>query len=518
MKINIHLLLLAIFSFLFIYGCSENQGSTNGNMNNQLVVDDTQQISGTYNTLSSPDVQTDLQPKIPIPDDEILLQLINSNIDDDKNDEQILILKKRDSQDAVIKIAVIDFDIVRNRYTIPWESDTGAVNIRSFNISLMDIIGDHKLEIVCTGKNADGWQTIDIFRRTRTSGKPVLYYTSILNIAVNGDITIEEKERESGYLSGEKTGQSFPVTTLMNDTDSDNIFDLIKTSYYWKHQDNKYVEVQRKKIPGQEIEDNQLKELFTQNDDALSDFISGPWSKTSNSGNSDSKTNPVIFFEPETERISFYYEDILEIYSWQDSTRILLNKISIKGLNILINYITIRIYIYIQSLENIRITVYDSNSQHGVSKNNTTWSGEYFRIGKEMQNLLAAENTYGNEHTPEKPDLSGYYQSNTGSELFFDFPLFTMKDTDDSYKGGFSVYSINDFILILKITDHSGLVSDTKTFKIDYLETETETEIIRTLYMYPGIVGIYGFKPLSIDFLRFEQIETIEADVIEETE
>ena len=515
MKTIFYIILSIFLFFLSVTGCSENAEPENKDLSNQLPADTTPEYGGVQNTPYSPEVQIDNTPKVPIPEDEILLQVMNINIDEDNFDEQILILKKRDSQDSVIKIAVVDFDIVRNRYTTPWFGETGAVNISSFSLSLIDIIGDHKLEIVCTGIDTNGWQTLDLFRRTRSAGKPGLYYTSIFNIAVNGDITIEEIDRDRGYQSGQKTGQSFPITTLMSDIESENIFDLIKTSYYWKHQDNKYIEIQKVKIPGEEIENNQLAELFKQNDQALIDFLSGPWSKISTAGNADYNTDPLIFFEPAIEKITFYSGDIQETFTWQYSSRNRPRSLSIKGQNTLVNYMTVNIYIYIESLENINIVVFDSNAQRGIPKRNNNWSGNYYKLTKNLQDLLSPENLRNGDNNPEKPDLSGFYLSDTGIELFFDSSEFTMKEENNELKGGFSIYTAEDFILVLKAIDPTGIASVTRTYKIDYLEKVRETQIIRTLYLVPGTVGIYGFKPSSIEYLRFEQIETIEADETE---
>ena len=95
----------------------------------------------------------ELTPKVPLDEREKLIKVINTNLDLDTNDEQILVLRQKEDPQGVLKIAVIDYDPVRTTYSRTWESLTNATNLRLLEISLTDVVGDHNLEIVCRGMN-----------------------------------------------------------------------------------------------------------------------------------------------------------------------------------------------------------------------------------------------------------------------------------------------------------------------------------------------------------------------------
>ena len=92
---------------------------------------DPSQKTGIYMTEGSSTIY--MQAKIPLDPGEQLIEVLNTNLDLDSHDEQILILKRKGEAAAPIKIAVVDFDTIRSRYLRSWESLTNAANIRTFN-------------------------------------------------------------------------------------------------------------------------------------------------------------------------------------------------------------------------------------------------------------------------------------------------------------------------------------------------------------------------------------------------
>src|SRR6056297_1323358 len=103
-------------------------------------------------------------PRVQLPQDYQLVQLIDVNIDLDRHEEQILVAQNRVSETNSIGVFVADYDEIRNRYTIVWSSDTLAMQRKGLQVTVLDTTGDHNLEIICNGITDRGHQTIDVFR------------------------------------------------------------------------------------------------------------------------------------------------------------------------------------------------------------------------------------------------------------------------------------------------------------------------------------------------------------------
>src|SRR5512136_2734206 len=90
-------------------------------------------------------------PKVPLERGEVLASVLNCNLDLDASEEQILVLRSQEEPDAPLRIAVADYDSVRGTYIRSWEGPTSATNLRLFEVSIQDLVGDHNQEIVCRG-------------------------------------------------------------------------------------------------------------------------------------------------------------------------------------------------------------------------------------------------------------------------------------------------------------------------------------------------------------------------------
>ena len=151
--------------------------------------------------------EQDLTPKAPLEPGEKLLKVINLNLDLDRQEEQILIFRGEDSMDSTIHIAVLDYEEVIKDYRRTWKGSTLATDIRSFSVSLADLIGDHNLEIICAGMSSDNRQSLTIFRKTKQANKTGLFYTDILRLRANGTIEILEITRSHSYEAGMTSGK-----------------------------------------------------------------------------------------------------------------------------------------------------------------------------------------------------------------------------------------------------------------------------------------------------------------------
>jgi Pallilysin beta barrel domain len=447
-------------------------------------------------------------PKVTLNPNDFLIDLIDTNIDLDSHDEQILIVKDNSSNNSSVRVLVADFDNIMNSYSVSWEGVTGSDNIRSLSISLKDITGDHNLEIVVSGTDLDGKETLNIYRRTPSQDGIVIYFSEILNLIADGNIEIKEQQRTQAYQTGISGGMSFPVIVTTSDNESDNILDLIQTTYFWRNQESVYKLISTDKIKGEEIENSKLRELYRSDRNFFKSYLNGPW-MLSNSDNNLSYHNPVVYFDNEKKQIIFSNNDFLEIYLWESSSKTLSNTLQITCKNDLVPFLDVTISVRVLDMNTINIKFRDNSIRTNRNTDNQAWTGNYFMLNPDIQKNII-EDFRSVSKDDEIPVLSGYYRSDIGDEFSFNLPNFTLKTENDILNGGFYLFDNGLKIAEFKILDKNNLVKYILTYKYDYFEEINEIEIIRTLILIPGKLTIKGFLESGEQFSRFIQIEQIE--------
>jgi len=435
-----------------------------------------------------------LNPKAPPDPGEQLLRVINANLDLDANDEQILVVRRKEAPEAPLKIVVIDYDAIRASYARSWESQTDASNLRLFEVSLKDLVGDHNLEIVCRGMNAQGELTLNVFRKAPSPNGLGLYFTDILRVVSDGSIEIEEFERPESYRLGQKNGPSFSVSSFSQDRESKNILDRIRRTYHWQYQQNRYVLTKTEKLPGAVVAERQLQELFRDAAvEPFEEFLAGPWYLSSAKDREE-----LILFLPGERRIAIYTGQVQEIYSWQASFRSLSNRLLIFGANESIESITKRFSVDVVSLNTIDVSIWGSEQWDQSS-------GRFLKLTEELQGSLP-----GAERPRARPvalKLDGLYQSGAGIRLIFEAPNFTWIDEKRSFSGGYAIFALDHDVLYLQGMDDNGMPGETAAYIMEYTEKKEGEYLYRNLALTPGRIGVQGIRPVSETRLLFEQME-----------
>jgi hypothetical protein len=430
--------------------------------------------------------------KVPMFPEDSLLNILDGNIDDDEFEEQIVIYKKHDDPADKIHILVVDFDTVRGSFVPAWEAVTGATNVRSFYLYLDDLIGDNNPEIICLGMNNEGNQSLDIYRRNMGGTGIILSFYPILSLDVQGTIEIEELKRSELYSLEKQKGESFPVVTFSEDPVSENSLDLIKKTYLWKFQDNRYIEVREEKIEGVEIEEKQLTELFEGGEELFEEFLDGPWGKVT--GINTELSSPIIYFDNSERTIVFYSGVVQEVFTWKSSHRTIYKGLYINTANELIPTIAKPVSISVVNLDTIRIHIKGSES----------WDGSYIKMSEAQQ-----KEYYTRRETAvhlSEIGLAGLFKNENKVEIYFDRPYFTMREDGLELSGGYSVFSIGEDILELKILEENGLTREMRTYKIDLEEVVQEESTIRTLVLTPVTLNIGGIIEEGVSIIQLQQI------------
>jgi hypothetical protein len=510
MKTSILPLLLISFIGFTLFCCRQTGESATSYLNEAKEISLGDSGSGSETSQQQRDdyVEEDKPvPRVSLPPDAQLIQLLEVNLDLDRNDEQILALKDTSSGSSAIRLLIADYDTIRDRYVVTWSGRTKTNSRRSFNISVIDVTGDHNLEILCSGITEEGLQTIDIFRRTTSPDQLGLYFESILSIAVKGTIELLEQRRAQSYQKGQRSGNAYPVLTTTRDERSERLGDIIKATYVWRSGSGSYRRVKTEKIPGQEIEDTHLRELLRGGKENFEAFLHGPWLLTDQS--EALSRRHIIHFDEVNETLTLYSGSIQESYVWTNSYRFLADSISISGDNTIVPFMRIYLSVFVEDLSTVRITTYDVNSHNGSRSTNSTWSGTYQKLGPSMQKSFLRLPLNMQENVA-RPGLTGMYRNDSGMSFFFDPPYFTLHENNETIRGGFSTYTFGTDILDLRILDDNGLVVDRRTYSFDFIEEESETEILRRLVLRPGRVERTGFIPTDSKALIFQQREIIQ--------
>jgi hypothetical protein len=438
----------------------------------------------------------DHQPvaKVPVERGESLASVLNCNLDLDVSEEQILVLRRKEEPEAPLRIAVADYDSVRGSYTRSWEGPTSATNLRLFEISLQDLVGDHNQEIVCRGVNGQGELVLDVFRKTPSPTGLGLYFTEICQIASDGSIEIEEVHRADAYRLGQKNGPSYPIHAYSRDKLSANLLDRIKYTYQWQYQQNRYVLTGETRLPGIVVEEAQLRDLFSDPSvEHFEQYIAGPWLASGSRGQEE-----IILFDTEARQIAIYSGQVEEIYEWQTSFRSFSNRLYILAANESIASVRKRITVEVVALNTIEVSVLGTEEWDRSS-------GRYLKLTDELQNDLLADSAVKSEAAA--PQLRGVYRGTEGAEIIFDPPRFTWIEAARQYSGGYAVFRLDRDVLYLKGLDERGLPIGETAYLLEYAEAMEGTVQVRRLTLTPGRLGVHGAEAISEKKLVFEQRE-----------
>ena len=104
-------------------------------------------------TVKQPQRSERLFSAIPLETNETLLDLYSFNLDPDDEEEQILVIRRADDQNGLIRIVVADYSQQSRRWLRTWSGETLATNIKTFQITISDLLGSHEVNIICTGMN-----------------------------------------------------------------------------------------------------------------------------------------------------------------------------------------------------------------------------------------------------------------------------------------------------------------------------------------------------------------------------
>ncbi len=436
---------------------------------------------------SGPTVRVDLVPGALVAD------VLETNLTGNNFEEQIVAFLDPSGGHGRIEVAVIENDILGRGYQLVWQGHTDAANLRGLRISAEDVTGDFEPEIIITGVDPDGRETLNIF--ARTPERTELRYTGIASISSSGTIEFERSSRDDSYNLREQMAEPFVIVAQAEDPDSENILDLIETRFTYSHSDGTFVQQEERFLSGGVVEQNQLQVLFRSGADEFATFLSGPWYRETGEGLS------IVTFDTRGDRVVFNGGDMQETFDWELSRKTISSGVQIMLRNRNIRSMNTFVRIRVLALDQIVVDLHDRSR----------WDGTYRRVSSSLLTTLTQAN--GGRTQPATLQLDGTYSDDSGVELHFVGGRFELSESGTRYQGTAAVYRLqNDdrYVLELVKFDDTARRVGRRVYTFTHDIASHSDRIIRTLELQPARLTVNGVSSAPGNRLLLEQIELTE--------
>jgi hypothetical protein len=445
-------------------------------------------------------------PRVSIDPQYTVLQVLNVNLDQDADEEQVIAVKRITDMGSPVRLLVVDADPMRGTYYFQsWDTDTSATDSRVFSLAAKDLIGDHSLQIVASGMNEVGKLTLDVFRQQPPSQGKGLIYKPVCQLVAD-EINVDESERPDSYTTDPKQGAAFPVIAYLRDPDSQNVMDLVRIRYAWSAAAARYVPGAAEKIPGEEVQQAQLRTLFTApGEQAFEQFISGSWvqAQVSTSPKARDAYFSIIDFDPLRRKISISSGNTQEAYLWSESYRTIYNSLRAIGQNeTVLNIQLIRtFFITVNDPNTITVTIIGNDSGDSPS-------ATYTRVNDEIrQKLIDRPDT---QAILSPLSLLGRYSGRQGLSIDFQSPHVTWTDNVRQRTGTYVLFSLaGGTILTTRFRSETGEPDQINSWLVDYKEKRDSSTTTRTLGLSPIQLTVNGFEEANGDDLSVQQVQDL---------
>ncbi len=449
------------------------------------IVDATAGDAPAFETTSA---ETRPSANIPLSGAETLLDVLAFNLDADQEDEQVLVVKRSD--ELPVRILVADYDPEAREWIRSWEGATAATKIKTFQVTVNDLVGDRNLDLVCSGMDEEGEQTLTVFWRSVSTEEPAAY-VRIASIRADS-IIVEETDRPESYKLGQTNGESWKISAYSRDEESENLLDQVRETWAFSFRDGVYVSEGLEKIPGAQIEQRTIARLLTGDADAFERFLDGIWYRETDSPNGPNAR--LVVFDPFADEIHFIADGLIESYGWEDShaTRY---GIFIGGRSMAVASMRRLMDVELTGSNRVGLRIFqDLRIKADISEQ---WNGRYRKMGPEDSAAFARERalTLGSG-----PALEGDWTGADGAALSLSANGFAREVGGVRTNGGKAAFSMGGkTILQLRTVRQDGLAGPVENFEVRLKTGMTEGSSIEILELVPVRLGMDGSEPTGED-------------------
>ena len=434
---------------------------------------------------------------IPLEPNETLLDLYSFNLDYDDEEEQVLVVRDSDDASGAVKVVLADYSPFTRKWTRSWKGSTLVTKNKTFQVSVNDLIGDHNLNIVCTGMDDANNQTMTVYWKSQDADRnQEAAYAKILEQAGSA-VLVESSDRPDSYKLGQSNAESWPVSVWKEDASSGNYLDQIKETWQWSFADEAYVLTGSESIPGASIARKKAESILDGTAETFKAFLDGTWYKES----SDPLSSGALFitFQSRDEAVLFSGEGLTEVYSWENSnpTRyglyIASRNQSVRNLRRLMD-------IELASAESVSVRVFqDYRIKADISGR---WDGKYRRL---TPDIAAAFRRSPAMAKSAPSDIGGVYESDDGATLSLIESAYVLAGADGEERGAFSVYELQGRTVL----DMRQVVEgDGDSVRRSWIATTSDArgpdgQITQILTLQEATIGILGIEPSQVPPVSF---------------
>ncbi|MDL2228901.1 pallilysin-related adhesin [Treponema sp. OttesenSCG-928-L16] len=380
--------------------------------------------------------------KVALRDGEHLVAVVTEDFDGDLQDEQVIAYRNLLELESPIILAYIDFDQPSGTYQRIWEAATPATRPGTFSLYTNDMIGDRSVCVLALGMNGAGEQTLTIFRKNWENASsaadargipPVQQpFGKIMELRIDGSISVQETERPRAYQLGYASGQSFSIAAYGRDYESSNILDQIEIIYAYNPVNGLYEQTGINRIPGTQIEERRVREILSGGPAHFEQFLEGLWYYVGPGGTADSRQ--YIYFDPGKREIIFFGDGAQQVFSWMNSSS-LRNGLYVSSRNISVSTLRRYMNVELQSLDSIRIKVSEDVQLKILVS--APWDGSY-RKAPSARGSIAAESG------PSIPTyLDMVYNGSIGTLTFLPDGSYELLSAGTRLEGKYSFFTLD---------------------------------------------------------------------------
>ena len=414
------------------------------------------------------------------------------DLDNNEDEEEILLVKPVKGESQNLEIVIID--VIGNTdgeesYRKISQEKLSTDSLTSLKLEIIDVTGDTRNEIICTGFTSSGNQTLDIFLVSYLT----LSLEPVFNQSVKGSIELYAANQNEW----EDVSEAMVVVHKDNEATPSDTMDLIKEVYQWYPQTRSFVLSSSETLSVEKISQDKLTDLFYGSEKDFEKYLSGAWLKINDMEQKD-RPLEIVFFDPKGKYIYYYNNEILESYEWNQSRKLVHNKLYVESKNDLIESLNCVFYITIIDYDLVQITV------TGIFSD---LNGQYKKINIPLDRLTQSINEKDSAAVKEVPN--GIYKGNNSFDLYFQLPKVTLIKKDRSFTGIAELFAFNGKTF-LEFSFPESEIPETginKVYIVDYYIRDDKNHIIKTLILEPVELTAENFIPLSMPTLRMEQIE-----------
>ena len=423
---------------------------------------------------------------------EILLNIIATDINGDTLDDQIISVKRSGVASVILITGIYNSD--KAEYQRVSEIETGVTQANTFSFSITDLIGDHSNVLVFTGMNNSGESILKAYKPSSFL-RFKFNYDLIADLKTDGNIFIQQSDRSDAYSMFKTQGESFPIWVYSSDTSrSTESLDQIQTMWNWSFAEKKYVIVSETRVSGKKIAANELNRILDGTAETFENFLSGLWYKTPSSGNN----LRYIFFNTEDKEIILSFDTTQELYGWTASS-LTKNGIHITSMSKSINNLIRQFNITLNGLDEIKLRVNDDVKMY--IKEETLWDGTYRKISlkagsyKQQTDYRLLNKIESESQIWTTPDNMSVTIKK--SQFFI--------ANDEKNSSGIITETVINNETLLEFRTLKGEAMLNGHYKSELEMTDTEDSTKETLLLYPVNISIKGFTLTGEAPVRFER-------------